>query len=178
MRRTSRFSTAAAALALAGCVSQPDYYAPPEQRKAIAGPDTSRLKYFIRFNDPAAEDHILRDVGERIDDESWRWTGQRPLLRFVVPKIDGLRFVMDFAFNSETMSVTGPVTVRFAVNGHLLGTETYSKDGGYRFEKPVPPDWLKDGEDVVAGADLDKVWVSPADGARLGMILNGAGFLD
>jgi hypothetical protein len=159
-------------------VSQPDYYAPPEQRRPMAGPDTSRLKHFIAMNDPGAGDHILRDVNEAVEGNAWRWTGQRPMLRFVVPKVDGLRLVMEFAFNSETMAATGPVTVRYLVNGHLLDTVTYAKEGGQRFEKAVPREWLAGGEDVVVAAELDKVWVSPDDGAKLGIILSRAGFLD
>ncbi|MEZ5354074.1 MAG: hypothetical protein R2762_15660 [Bryobacteraceae bacterium] len=180
-RKTRRFKAAlalAAALLAVSCVSQPDYYAPPEQRRPSLGPDTSRLKHYIRMNDPAAPDHILRDISETVEGDAWRWTRQRPMLRFVTPKTDGLRLVMDFAFNGETMKETGPVTIRFLVNGHLLDTVKYETEGAQRFEKAVPKEWLAEGEDAVVAAELDKVWVSPQDGNKLGVILSGAGFLD
>jgi hypothetical protein len=176
MLPTRLFSLAALA-ALCSCVNQPDYYAPPKQREAFAGPDTRHLQHFIKMNDPYAEAHFLRDVGP-LENESWRWTGQRPTLRFVVPKIPKLRFVMDFGLSSETMKQTGPVTITYYVNGRVLDQVTYESEGQKRFEKIVPPDWLKDGEDVVASAELDKVWVSPEDGNKLGVTLVGAGFLD
>ena len=164
------------ALLLAGCVTQPEVYAPPMQRKPAAGPDTSRLKHFVAMNDAAADDHILRDINRAVEGGTWRWTGPKPTLRLVLPKTRNLRFVMDFSISGETMRQTGPLTIIFYVNGHVLETVKYDSAGEKHFEKPVAASWLYAGDNVVS-AELDKVFIA-GDGARLGVVLARAGFRD
>jgi hypothetical protein len=164
-------------LLLAACVKIDDTYAPPIQRRPVSGPDTSRLKHFIAMNDPAAEDHFLRDVGP-LEGESWRWTRQNPTLRFVLPSTRGLKLLVEFGIHDDTLRSTGPLTITYLVNGHVLDRVRYEKSGGQSFQKAVPSEWLGDGEDVVVKVALDKVYVAPADGAQLGVTLARAGFVE
>ena len=161
--------------ALAGCVKQDETYAPPYQRRPLAGPDTSRLKHFIAMNDPDAPAHFVRDIHEELQGGLWRWTGQRPLLRFVLPaKPPRLTFVMDFTIPGEVLKQTGPITITYFINTRQVDQVTYSQPGEQHFEKPVDPIWLA-AEDNVVSAELSKVFVGD-DGARLGLALVRAGF--
>ena len=164
-------------LAATGCVNIPDTYAPPMQRRALAGPDTSHLKHFVAMGDEHATDHFLKDVSPSLEGGVWRWTGQTPTLRFVLTRVRNLRLVMDFSISGETMKQTGPLTITYWVNGKALDKVLYEKPGEQHFEKPVPEKWLYDGDNIVT-AELDKVYIAEADGAKLGVTLVRIGFLD
>ncbi|MFN7922885.1 MAG: hypothetical protein U0Q16_22455 [Bryobacteraceae bacterium] len=169
---------AVALLVLCGCVSQPQSYAPPMQRNAYSGPDTRFLKHFIAMNDPHAMEHVLRDVGDSLQSESWRWTGKRPLFRFLVPATSKLRLVWDFNLPDEVMGQVKPLTIRYTVNGHELDKVVYPAAGMQHFEKAVPAEWLVAGEDTMAGAELDKIFIAPEDKVQLGLALARVGFRD
>lgn len=175
-----RFSALPAALVLAAtsCVNIPDTYAPPMQRKALAGPDTSNLKHFVAMGDEHAADHFLQDVNASLEGGSWRWTGQKPTLRFVLASVRNLRLIMDFSIAGETMKQTGPLTITYWVNGKALDKVRYEKPGEQRFEKAVPEAWLYKNGDNVVTAELDKVYIAEGDGAKLGVTLMRIGFLD
>jgi hypothetical protein len=162
-------------LLLSGCVKQDETYAPPYQRRPLAGPDTSRLKHFVAMNDPDAPAHFLRDVSDQLQGGLWRWTGQRPLLRFVLPKqAKNLKLVIDFTIPGEVTKQTGPITITYFVNTHQIDQVTYPAPGEQHYEKPVDPKWLAE-EDNLVSAELSKVFVGD-DGARLGLALTRAGF--
>ncbi len=160
---------------LAGCVKQGETYAPPYQRRPLAGPDTSRLKHLIAMNDPDAAAHFVRDVQDPLQGGLWRWTGQKPLIRFVLPRQTGkLTFIMDFALPGDVLKQTGPLTVTYFINTHQIDRVTYSLPGEVHFAKPVDPKWLVE-QDNVASAELSKVFVGEY-GAQLGLALIRAGF--
>ena len=163
---------------LAACHSGPerDRYAPPVQRQPMIGPDTSRVKHFIAMNDPDAEQHLLRDV-RGLEANHYRWTAQRPLLRFVLPVTEHLKFTADFAVNGEAFKATGPFHIQNFVNGRELANELYDAPGEKHFEKDVPAAWLVKGGDTVVAMEIDKVYTA-ADGAKLGVTLVRAGFKD
>jgi hypothetical protein len=161
---------------LTACVNQPETYAPPMQRRPLAGPDTSKLKHFVAMNDPAAMEHVLRDVNPALEGQLFRWTGQKPTFQFFLPAIQHLNFVMHFSIHSDTIKQTGPLTVSYFVNGRPLGKVTYDKPGEQHFEKPVDSSWLLKNSVNVASAELDKIYVAPEDGAQLGLTLIRVGF--
>ena len=67
-----------ACCALTGCVSQPDLYAPPAQRKPLDRELLSRLQPMLEMDDPNADAHIINDIFQRTPDVPWRWTRKRP----------------------------------------------------------------------------------------------------
>lgn len=173
-----RWAVGALVLLLCGCVTQPQSYAPPMQRNAYSGPDTRYIKHFIAMNDPHAMAHVLRDVGDSLQSESWRWTGKRPLFRFMLPTNSKLRLIWDFNLPDEVMKQIAPLTIRYTVNGHELDKVVYAAAGMQHFEKAVPAEWLVPGEDTIAGAEMDKIFVAPADKVQLGLALARVGFRD
>lgn len=166
------------ALAAAGCVEIPNTYAPPVQRRPFEIPEPGGVRHFIAMNNPAASAHILSDISRTPEEGAWRWTGQRPTLRFRLPANKRLRLVMDFSIAEATFASTGPLTISYFINGRLLDRVRYDSHGVKHFEKRLDPGWVVKGEDTIVAAELDKIWVAPDDGAKLGVILVRAGFLD
>lgn len=178
--RYTRFSVrslalipAAIAALLGGCQSPPDWYAPPVQRTPIEQPRFPRSARVVEMGDPAADALLVRDI--RGSEGAWRWTGRRPAVRIYVSKPEGLEFVADFALSDATFRDTGPLLIRFQVNGRELAAERYEQAGQKQFRKRVPSGWLRAGEEAEVGLELDKVWVSKSDGAELGVILSRLG---
>lgn len=175
MKNGSAIVVVSAALLLGGCVKQDEIYAPPYQRHPLAGPDTSRIKHFVAMNDPDAPVHFVRDIHERLEIGLWRWTGQRPLLRFILPTTQRLKLVIDYTIPSNVLEQTGPLTITYFINTHQIDRITYEKPGEQHYEKAVNPAWLIPGGDTLVSAELSKVFVGE-DGARLGLALVRAGF--
>jgi hypothetical protein len=178
--RASAFSPAAflLALGLAGCVSIPDTYAPPMERRPVTGYGSNSFGAVVSMSDPSAPAHIVKDISPSLESGAWRWTLQRPELRFTVSRVKDVRFVMDFAVAKTTFDSTGPVTISFYVNGKLLDKVRYDEPGNKHFEKPVPPEWLATDRMNTVAAEIDKMYVSPQDGNQLGFILSRAGFIE
>ncbi len=162
-------------LVAASCSKAPDIYAPPIERRPIEGA-APELEEFVQMRTPQAARHLVRDFLSAPAGQVYRWTNQQPALRFHLRRSAGRRLRFDFVIAGATFKETGPVTITFKVNGRLLDTVRYDAPGEKRFEKAVPADWLDAGPAIVS-AEIDKVWVSKTDGARLGVMLLGAGFV-
>ena len=162
-------------LLCAGCSRAPDIYAPPIERRPIEGA-TPDLGEFIQMRAPHVRHYLVRDVLNAPAGQIYRWTNQQPALRFHPRRSADRRLRFDFVIAGATFKETGPVTIAFQVNGRLLDTVRYDAPGEKRFEKAVPADWL-DADPAIVSAEIDKVWVSKTDGARLGVMLLGAGFV-
>lgn len=173
MRRP--LTLAVAAVALVACNRDP-WYAPPPQRRPILADDRPRERT-IGMGDPWADMHIVRDIAETVEGGAWRWTYERPELRFWLETTANLKLAVEFACSGLTLPKTGPVTISFFVNGHLLGAAKCARPGNYRFEKPVPPAWLSTTTPEIVSAQADKLWDAPGDGRKLGFILIRAGFV-
>jgi hypothetical protein len=89
----------------------------------------------------------------------------------------GLRFVMSIWVVDMTLHDTGPVTIVVRVNGHVLGSVRCPKAGNYRFDQPVPLEWLHAGEPVHVLAEASPLWTSNLDGKHFGYLIEEAGFL-
>lgn len=166
------------ALCLPGCVSIPDTYAPQMERKPVTGFGASAFGSIVGMGEPDALLHIIKDVSPHLEGGSWRWTGKRPEFRFVVSRTKNVKLTMDFALAKATFDSTGPVTFSFFVNDQLLDKVRYSEPGDKHYEKPVPPEWLRTDRMSTIAVELDKVHVSPVDGAALGFIVKRVGFAE
>jgi hypothetical protein len=70
------------------------------------------------------------------------------------------------------------VTFTLRLNGELLDRARFAEPGQHTYTHDVPSGLLRrNGENRVA-IDPDPVWVSKADGGRLGFILSRAGFTE
>jgi hypothetical protein len=159
---------------LAGCQNMPEPYAPPVQRQPFENFRPYRTTRIIDMSDGDAETHFVRDIVAG-SSTSWRWTGQRPAVRVLMRSNENLRYVIDFTIPGATFEQTGPVTLSFYVNDHLLDRVRYTSPGTQHFEKPVPAEWVEKDKEAIVAAEIDKMWASKEDGSRLGFILTSIG---
>lgn len=159
-------------LVLTSCVSTPDSYGVPPQHLPFR-PNTNQSD-FVAAADPLAARFFVRDINTEL--AVWRWTGAEPELRFTLDSIQNRKLVYYFVINETTFKDTGPLTISFFVNKHLLGRERYDAPGEKTFEKAVPAEWLKAGEESHVIAHIENPWHAP-DGLVLGILLQRAGLV-
>jgi hypothetical protein len=160
-------------LVLGACQNMPEPYAPPEQRQPIEVVHPYRISRVVNMDDGDAAAYFIRDIREL--NGNWRWTGRRPELRIAVKANEKLHYTIDFTLPEVTFKVTGPVTVTFSVNDHLVGSQRYTAFGEQHFDAAIPDGVVAANSDATVGAEVDKPWVSPADGVELGFILRRIG---
>jgi len=160
----------AAVMTVSACQNTPGPFAPPVQRQPLEEFRPYRLSAIVNMSDGDAQEHFVGDIAS-MEATTWRWTGKRPTVRVRMRSAERLRYTIDFAIAETTLLATGPVTVSFLVNDRVLDRARYSRAGSQHFEKPVPSDWVAANQDSTVGAEIDKLWVSPDDGTKLGMIL-------
>ena len=154
----------------------PEPYAPPVQRPVFEEYHPKFLN-MVNMGDPDAPTHFVQDIADQAEgsERSWRWCQQRPTVKIRVKSADSLKYTIDFAVAETTFHDTGPVTMSFYVNDHLLDRVRYAAPGQLHFEKPVPPGWVTPDQDTTVAAAIDKTWASTERGARLGFILTRIG---
>jgi hypothetical protein len=169
------FILVAVALLQCACQNMPETYAPPIQRQPLEEFRPYHATRIVKMSDPDAELYIAKDIPGGAAEGSWRWTGRRPTIKLRPKSNEGLKYVIDFAIPEVTLKETGPVTLTFFVNDHVVGSMRCEKDGNQHFEKAVPAEWVPTGQDALVGAEIDKVWIAPADKAQLGFLLISLG---
>jgi len=147
----------------------------PAQQEYSPAPDPGMPPSFLEMGDPRANDCIVRDVSATAEGAGWRWTYLKPALRFHLMDRYRQEFAMDFTIVDIAFRSTGPVTLTCLVNDRVLARLSCPHPGNYHLERDVPAAWLTP-DPVIVQAALDKVWTAPADGARLGYVLQRAGF--
>jgi len=161
-----------AILPVCACEHWPESYAVPVQRPAFDDPD--RWERVVRMTDVDAQEHFMSDIFDPLAG-TWRWTGRRPMLRLHAPEQTRRSYFIDFAIPQQTLKSTGPVTLTFLVNGHILDRRTYKTAGENTFEKVVPSEWLTGG-DTTLGAEIDKTYTQKSGGRSYGFLLISLGF--
>jgi hypothetical protein len=149
------------------------WYPVPEQRPSFEG-FPQHITRLGDMADPDADLHIVRDIMPKTD-TPWRWTGPRPAVRIRIRGKQELRYSIDFTLPDISFKDTGPVTITFTVNDHVLDRILYTEPGYKHFEKPVPPSWLPLDQNAIVGAEIDKMWKSPDDGKMFGFIISRMG---
>jgi hypothetical protein len=165
------------AVFFAGCSRLPETYPPPRQRPSLIVPPSTGLGYFLSMDDPQAGLYLVKDFQDH-GPGTWRWAYSHPVMRFMVPDVPHLKFTMDFSLPERTFRDTGPVVLTLSLNGTIFDRHRYEQPGELHYTHDVPEALLRRGAINLVGIDPDPVWVSPADGGRLGFILSRAGFTD
>lgn len=162
---------------LAACNRLPEIFPPPAQRVALFVPKAGSLGHFFSMSDPNADAYLVHDVAPS-GPGTWRWVYDHPVLRFALPAVERVNFAMDFAIPERTMRETGPVTLTIRINGAVLDRPVWDKPGEQHYAHAVPPEMLRVNAINLVAIDPTPVWVSKADGGRLGFILSRAGFTE
>jgi hypothetical protein len=166
-----RFAGLFGMLTLAGCVNQPQTFAPPVQRQPVLDGQTPKpAKQIVAMIDPDADASIVQDIQRGVSG-TWRWAAKRPTVRIFATRAEGMKLKVDYTIADSTFKDTGPVKLIFFVNGQPLATVAETAAGQKLFEKPIPPEMLRANTDNLFAIEVDKVWVSKLDGAQLGFIL-------
>jgi hypothetical protein len=164
-------------VACAGCGRAPEFYPPPAQRAGIAAPSQSALSYYTSMAGANAGDYLVHGFAPA-DGGPTRWALDHPVIRFFVPSAPRLRFDMEFALPERAFRDTGPVTLTFRINGTLLDRHRFETAGQQHYTHDVPAAMLRPNAENLVAIDPEPVWVSKADGGRLGFILARAGFVE
>ena len=130
----------------------------------------------IEMSDPDAPSHFVKDIYTSSEPVQWYWTRQQPTLKILAVQADGLKLLVDLSIWEVAFKKTGPVELSFFVNGRLLDKVRYDSPGIKHFEKPIPRGWLATDVESTVSINIDKLWVSPEDGAKFGFILSKIGF--
>jgi len=164
------------AAGLCACQNMPESYAPPVQRPIFEEYHPEFVN-IVNMGDVDAPTRFVQDISPLAEgaEHSWRWCKQRPTVKIRVKATANLKYTVDLAVPDVTFRDTGPVTISFYVNQHLLDRAQYTAAGQYHFEKAVPPDWIAPREDILLAASIDKVWVSKKGDEREGFILTRIG---
>lgn len=173
--RITRLIIAAALLALCGCHTPPDWYPLPLQRNAGKAA-TTPVATVVSMESLRAEHHIVGGIVTTEAGASWRWTTERPVLRFQLNDNHDLRFVADFVVAEATFKQTGPVTLRFLIDGKEFARQRYDQPGEKHFEAKLDPALLPVEKSFQVAIDIQPFFLSPIDGAKLGILLIRMGF--
>ena len=131
----------------------------------------------VEMNDPDASQHIVKDIYDPFGASPWRWTAKQPTVKVLVYAVDNVKLSADFAIWDDGFKQTGPLLLSFLVNGHKLDEVKYPAPGNKHYEKAVPADWLSADTESTISVDVDKLYVSPLDGVKFGIILTRLGFI-
>ncbi|HEX5229621.1 MAG TPA: hypothetical protein VFW44_18040 [Bryobacteraceae bacterium] len=170
MIRPGLFVILALAILLAGCDRFPDSYPPPQQRQSLDAFGPGAEAMMVEMSDPHANLHIVKDIYNP-GSAPWRWSGQNPTVRILAVTPESLKFRADFAIWNDSFKITGPVDITFLVNGRPFDKIRYTSPGDKHFEKPIPDDWISAGTETTLALSVDKLYTSPNDGNKFGVIL-------
>lgn len=158
---------------LAACTSRQALEPIPAQPPAVEAADPPFRPCFVWMSEPRANSLIVSDIQTN---PSWkRWTAAKPSVRCTLPAEGNWQAAFDFEVSDATLQHTGPITLTWQANGRPLGQMRCDHQAAYRFRAPLPEDMA--GASVILEAVIDHPWVSPADGAKLGVLLTAVGFL-
>jgi hypothetical protein len=171
-----RAAVAVLAVLLGGCGSEGIYFSIPPQHAPPQSEPPKDYGEYVRMSDERPEAYFVKHIrGDEGAD--WRWTEQEPELRFFLLSATNRRFRMHWRIHPVTFADTGPVTLEFFINGHLLHRERYTAPGTYRFEKPVPSSWLRTDEPTLVRIKVMNPWATSEPGVLYGFVLHEAGFV-
>jgi hypothetical protein len=136
------------------------------------------LSYFVSMTNPNAGAYIVQGISTATEGSGYRWAFAHPVLRFLVPRIERPKFVLDFALVAQTFLVTGPLTLTISFNGRIFDRPRFDQPGQQHYEREVPAGFLHPDAINLVSIDPDKVYTALEDGAKLSFPLARVGFAE
>lgn len=127
---------------------------------------------------PGVRTHMLRDIMDGRETDSQFWTFEHPAFLFDVNNRTRLRFQLHLRLPAATYKIVGPVRLTVWVNTHQLGDELYTLPEDHTFDHAVPAEWLRPDGLTVVETKLDKYFIAPDDGQKLGYLFVAGGFVN
>lgn len=118
--------------------------------------------------------YILSGVSTVGPKTPMRWTAEKVEFRFQLDSLSQNRFFAEFQLPPETFRE--PVTLTLFVSGKQAGSARFQTPGDQRWELAVARELLEVGKPLLVTLVIDKPYVSPKDGVKLGLLLKRAGF--
>ncbi|MBL8175541.1 MAG: hypothetical protein JNK48_12780 [Bryobacterales bacterium] len=162
--------------ALTACSPEPAWYPLPMQRVFDPSSEPKVVGAIVSMDSPHVDNYIVSGIITREPGSSWRWANEKAQLRFAIGEAQRMKFIADFVIADDTFKVTGPVTMKFTIDGRPIGAERYDKPGEKHYEVEVAPAVLRSGEPMTVSAEVDKYFESKTDGVKLGFLLIRMGF--
>ena len=135
------------------------------------------LGHVVNMSQADADAYIVGGMRDK-SEGPWRWTHERPVLRFYLPEVGRLRFQMEFTLPETTFHQTGPVNLALALNGIVFDRIHSDKPGPQKYEHAVPAELVRANAINEVAITPDKTTGPAAPGERLGFILTSAGFAE
>ena len=125
--------------------------------------EAPRLASTVRMNDPAVVHQLVSGFHD-VEGRAWRWTARAFAVDLRPPdRAAQVGAVLEFHFSipKTSMDKLGSMTLKAAIGGTALPSETYTNPGDYTYRRDVSPTLLA-GDSVRVDFDLDKA-VPPGD---------------
>lgn len=161
---------------LCACSNAPEWYAPPMQRVFDPELEPKVVGATISMDSPHVDNYLVSGIITHEPGATWRWANPKAELRFALNETKGMKFHADFVIAEDTFKLTGPVTMKFTVDGKVLGSQRYDQHGEKHFETAVDETLLRTDAPMLVAAEVDKYFQSPQDGVKLGFLLIRMGF--
>ena len=106
-----------------------------------------------------------------------RWTTESSAVRCKLPTGGPWNIAMDFIVTGITLQKTGPITITFTVDGKEVQSLRCDHPGERQFRAPLPANLAAAGKELVLQASIDKPYIAPEDGSKLGVLVSAMGFV-
>ena len=141
------------AVVLCGCPSnEPQLAIPIEEESDVVVLST------VNVADPRAEDQLLEGF-HGVEQRAWRWVAKQFSVALQPPAVDGEQLVsldLKFTVPDVVIDTVGAITLNAKVNGHDLGSETYTEPGQhFLFTREIPAGVLT-GQTARADFEVDE----------------------
>lgn len=166
-----------ALLTLTACSSEPAFQPIPPQAPDVQASDPPAVPCFFSMTEPRADRAIVHGIPLGLGAGPQRWTADRAAVRCTLPSAGPWLAAMDLYAAEATLRDTGPITLSFTANGREIGRLRCANPGPAQFRAPLPSGLATAGAALILEVSIDKPWISPGDGAKLGVLVAAMGFL-
>lgn len=166
-----------AVLILSSCSRESAFEPIPAQSPSVAAPDPPSFPCLALMTQARADQFIVTGIPLGLGAGAERWTSESPAVKCKLPSSGPWNVVMDFIVAGATLRETGPITLTFTVDGQEVERLRCDHIGEYKLRAPLPAALAIPGRELVLQATVDKPWVAPSDGSKLGVLVSAMGFV-
>ena len=133
-----------------------------------------RLGDYIVVSREYVEPYFVKDVLD--SDGEHRWTAAQPELRFHLSSTTNRVLRARFIIPEDTLRQTGPLRIRWFVNGDWVAASRHPSAGEHLFTAPIAAGVLRPDAENNVRMLIENPFIAPADKQPLGVVLMEIGF--